>query len=117
MGTRAALGQAHTRQPDTLEQRMFFKCACKLGHAWTEPQGHGGAAGARSCRVLGAKPWPVVAVGGLHPENLSLDEFRLKESWRSCIPLNILALRETLTSAVSSPFLWLLLLSPSPTDL
>lgn len=67
-------GQAQSRQPDTLKQIMCLKCECKLGHAWTEPRGHGCAAGACSCRVLGAKPWPVLTVGGctLHPVSLLL---------------------------------------------
>lgn len=67
-------GQAQMRQPNTLKQTMFLKCECKLGHARTEPEGHG-----RAAAVLGAKPWPGVAGGGLHtaphqppPENLPL---------------------------------------------
>lgn len=35
------LGQAQMRQPHSLEQMLFLKCECKLGHAWTEPEGHG----------------------------------------------------------------------------
>jgi len=36
--------KAQTRHPATLKRTMFMKYECKLGRAWTDPEGHGRAA-------------------------------------------------------------------------
>lgn len=94
-------GQAHMRQPDTLKQMMFLKCECKLGHAWTEPEGTAVQRAPAAAGCSGRSPLLGWLWGELHiaprqppPEKLWLEEFRLKASWRSCIPLGILALRK-----------------------
>lgn len=126
-GTRAAHGclcatlpgQAQMRQPDTLKQMMFLKWECKLGHAWTEPEGHGCAAGARG------KALACAGCGGLHiaprqpPLKTSLFTSSGCKQAGGAASRSASSLSERLrsVSAARTPFLWLLLLSPSPTDL
>lgn len=61
--TCAHRAKAQMRHPDTLKRRIFLKCEYNLGRAWTDPEGHGRAAGACSCPVLRAKLSPGVGGG------------------------------------------------------